>query len=468
MENNKKRASGIYDFASVLVSAIIAVTFIFTFLFKISSVNGPSMLDSFHNGDRVFITAAGYQPKYGDVVIISQPNQYNEVLIKRIIAVGGQTVDVDATAGTVTVDGKVLYEPYIREQTLTQGNMNFPLTVPEGYVFVMGDNRNHSTDSRYKSIGLIDERYIMGKAFYRVGDKRFCRAMVLVMNDTIKQNVQWFPGHMAKTRRKIKESLPLVDAVVEILDARIPRSSQNPEIAEIIGEKPHIAILNKCDIADDAATKKWLEYFRQNGIYALALDCKTGKGLNRFVPLVNEVLKDKIQSNIDKGMAGRQIRLMVVGIPNTGKSSFINKMAGKKRAEVADKAGVTRHNQWFAIGGGLELLDSPGVLWPKFEDPEVGDKLAFVGSVKDQVVDIETLAVRFLRVMRDFYPERLTERYKIENFEELEPYEILELIGKKRGMIMRGGVVDTERASVMLLDEYRGGKLGKITLDGIY
>ena len=291
---------------------------------------------------------------------------------------------------------------------------------------------------------------------------------MLVMNDTIKQNVQWFPGHMAKTRRKIKESLPLVDAVVEILDARIPRSSQNPEIAEIIGEKPHIAILNKCDIADDAATKKWLEYFRQNGIYALALDCKTGKGLNRFVPLVNEVLKDKIKSNIEKGMAGRQIRLMVVGIPNTGKSSFINKMAGKKRAEVADKAGVTRHNQWFAIGGGLELLDTPGVLWPKFEDPEVGDKLAFVGSVKDQVVDIETLAVRFLRVMRDFYPERLTERYKIENFEELEPYEILELIGKKRGMIMRGGVVDTERASVMLLDEYRGGKLGKITLDGIY
>lgn len=291
---------------------------------------------------------------------------------------------------------------------------------------------------------------------------------MLVMNDTIKQNVQWFPGHMAKTRRKIKESLPLVDAVVEILDARIPRSSQNPEIAEIIGEKPHIAILNKCDIADDAATKKWLEYFRQNSIYALALDCKTGKGLNRFVPLVNEVLKDKIQSNIDKGMAGRQIRLMVVGIPNTGKSSFINKMAGKKRAEVADKAGVTRHNKWFAIGGGLELLDTPGVLWPKFEDPEVGDKLAFVGSVKDQVVDIETLAVRFLRVMRDFYPERLTERYKIENFEELEPYEILELIGKKRGMIMRGGVVDTERASVMLLDEYRGGKLGKITLDGIY
>ncbi len=184
---------------------------------------------------------------------------------------------MDATAGTVTVDGKVLYEPYIREQTLTQGNMNFPLTVPEGYVFVMGDNRNHSTDSRYKSIGLIDERYIMGKAFYRVGDKTLLRAMVLVMNDTIKQNVQWFPGHMAKTRRKIKESLPLVDAVVEILDARIPRSSQNPEIAEIIGEKPHIAILNKCDIADDAATKNGLNIFGKTVYMLWHLIVKPGR-----------------------------------------------------------------------------------------------------------------------------------------------------------------------------------------------
>ena len=273
---------------------------------------------------------------------------------------------------------------------------------------------------------------------------------------------------MAKTRRIIKESLTLVDGVVELVDARIPYSSSNPELDSIIKRKPRIVLLNKCDIADPNATKLWIEYYKSNGKYAIPVDCRTGKGLNAFIPTVNKALADVIEKNKARGMENKPLRLMVVGIPNTGKSSFINKMAGKKRAEVADKAGVTRHNQWFAIGGGLELLDTPGVLWPKFEDPEVGDKLAFVGSVKDQVVDIETLAVRFLRVMRDFYPERLTERYKIENFEELEPYEILELIGKKRGMIMRGGVVDTERASVMLLDEYRGGKLGKITLDGIY
>mgnify|MGYP002270630609 CR=1 FL=1 len=286
---------------------------------------------------------------------------------------------------------------------------------------------------------------------------------MLVMNDTIKQNVQWFPGHMAKTRRKIKESLPLVDAVVEILDARIPRSSQNPEIAEIIGEKPHIAILNKCDIADDAATKKWLEYFRQNGIYALALDCKTGKGLNRFVPLVNEVLKDKIQSNIDKGMAGRQIRLMVVGIPNTGKSSFINKMAGKKRAEVADKAGVTRHNQWFAIGGGLELLDTPGVLWPKFEDQQVGLNLAFIGSIKDELYNIYELSLLLLDYLIKNYPDAVADFYEIENSDSNN--ELLERISIKRGCIKSGAEYDLDKAAKCLVDDFRNGRIGKISLE---
>ena len=286
---------------------------------------------------------------------------------------------------------------------------------------------------------------------------------MLVMNDTIKQNVQWFPGHMAKTRRKIKESLPLVDAVVEILDARIPRSSQNPEIAEIIGEKPHIAILNKCDIADDAATKKWLEYFRQNGIYALALDCKTGKGLNRFVPLVNEVLKDKIQSNIDKGMAGRQIRLMVVGIPNTGKSSFINKMAGKKRAEVADKAGVTRHNQWFAIGGGLELLDTPGVLWPKFEDQQVGLRLALIGSIRDEILNQDEMAIELIEYLKNHYKGILADRYQVDESED--KVKILEQVAMNRNCKMKGNELDYEKASKILLEEFRNGKLGKISLE---
>lgn len=286
-------------------------------------------------------------------------------------------------------------------------------------------------------------------------------------SDFQNQVVQWFPGHMAKTRRKIKESLPLVDAVTEIVDARVPVSSHNPEISDIISGKPRIVILNKCDVADENATKKWIQYFKSQGVAAIAADCKSGKGLNLYRSLIKEVLADKIKSYEEKNMQGRALRVMVVGIPNTGKSSFINRMAGKKRAEVADRPGVTRHNQWFVIGDGIELLDTPGVLWPKFEDPAVGDKLAFIGSVKDDILDVESLAVRFLEVMKKDYPERLTERYKITGFEDKEPYEILEMIGRKRGMLISGGEINTERAATTILDEYRGGKLGKITLDSV-
>lgn len=278
-------------------------------------------------------------------------------------------------------------------------------------------------------------------------------------------NVQWFPGHMAKTRRLIKESLSLIDAVCEIVDARLPESSRNPEIDEIVGSKPRIILLNKCDLADENATAKTIKEFEKKGVKALPVDCRSGKGLEKFQPAVREVLKDKIKANADRGMAGKSLRVMVVGIPNTGKSSFINRMAGQNRAKVADKPGVTRGNQWFAIGQGIELLDTPGVLWPKFEDPEVGFKLAFIGSVKDQILDIQEIAVRLLKVMQNNYPKNLSERYKIENFEDIGAYELLELIARKRGMLLRGGECDTERAAVMLLDEYRGGKLGRITLD---
>ncbi len=287
------------------------------------------------------------------------------------------------------------------------------------------------------------------------------------MADSIKQNVQWFPGHMAKTRRLLRECLPQVDAVVEILDARVPESSRNPELSELTKGKPRIVLLNKCDVADAAATDRWLSFFRKNGFAALAVDCRSGKGLKRFVPLLHEVLHERIEKNNERGMAGKPLRCMVVGIPNTGKSSFINKMAGRARAEVADRAGVTRQSRWFAIGGGVELLDTPGVLWPKFDDPRVGDKLAFIGSVKDTVVDVQTLSIRLLEIMQTEYPDRLRERYKISGFEDLEPWEILEMIGKKRGMLLRGGEIDYERAAAMLLDEYRGGKLGRLTLDKV-
>ncbi len=285
------------------------------------------------------------------------------------------------------------------------------------------------------------------------------------MNDVQKQVVQWFPGHMAKTRRLIKESLPFVDLVTEIVDARIPMSSSNPELKEMIGNKPRIVLLNKCDVADEKATAQWVQYYKDNGMYALPVDCRSGKGLNAYLPLVRQVLKDKIQRNTDKGMAGKPLRVMVVGIPNTGKSSFINKMAGRNRAKVADKPGVTRSNSWFAVGSGIELLDTPGVLWPKFEDKSVGDKLAFIGSVKDEILDSETMALRLINVLKNGYSERIAERFKIKDFEDKEDYEILEMIGRKRGMLISGGEIDYERASVMLLDEYRGGKLGRLTLE---
>lgn len=285
------------------------------------------------------------------------------------------------------------------------------------------------------------------------------------MPDFQKQTVQWFPGHMAKTRRIIKESLRLVDGVVELLDARIPYSSANPELDEIIKNKPRIVLLNKCDVAEPNATRMWIEHFKSRGIFAIPVDCKTGKGLNNFIPTVKKALADTIEKNDAKGMSGRPLRLMVVGIPNTGKSSFINRMAGNAKAKVADKAGVTRQQQWFVVGNGIELLDTPGVLWPKFEDREVGDKLAFTGAVKDEITDLEALSCRLLEVLSKTRAQAITDRYKLDSVDGLQGWEILELIGKKRGFLIKGGEIDYERTAVMLCDEFRGGKLGKITLE---
>lgn len=285
------------------------------------------------------------------------------------------------------------------------------------------------------------------------------------MPELIKQNVQWFPGHMAKTRRLIKESLNLVDGVVEILDARVPYSSQNPELDGIIKNKPRIILLNKCDVANPTATSMWIKYFESKGAYAIPVDCKTGKGLNKFDEVVKKALAMVIAKNEEKGMTGKPLRLMVVGIPNTGKSSFINRMGKNAKAKVADKAGVTRQNQWFIVGNGIELLDTPGVLWPKFDDPEVGDKLAFIGSVKDEVTDKETIACRLLESLAKTNPSTIEERYKISGVEGLQGWEILEMIGKKRGFLIKGGEIDYERAAVIVADEFRGGKLGRITLE---
>ncbi len=284
------------------------------------------------------------------------------------------------------------------------------------------------------------------------------------------QNIQWFPGHMTKTKRQIQASLKLVDAVAEIIDARIPVSSRNPDINKIIQNKPRVILLNKCDMANQTATKMWIDFYKKQGITAIAVDCKSGRGLNRFPQAVNEVMSEKINRLKAKGMKNPTIRIMIVGIPNVGKSSFINRISKQTRAKVEDRPGVTRGNQWFTISKNLEMLDTPGVLWPKFDDKIVGEHLAFTGAVKDQVIDIELLAVRLLDFLKQLKPAEFIARFKLEDeaWDTMDSYDLLHLIGKKRGMLMSGGAVNTERAAIMLLDEFRAAKLGRITVEMPY
>ncbi len=281
------------------------------------------------------------------------------------------------------------------------------------------------------------------------------------------QNIQWFPGHMTKTKRQIEKNLKLVDAVAEIIDARIPISSRNPDIAQLVTNKPLIVLLNKCDMADEKATKLWIEHFKAQGIIAIAIDCKSNKGINAFVPALRNALQSKIDAYKRKGMLNPSMRVMIVGIPNVGKSTFINRVFKQNKAKTADKPGVTRGNQWFTISKGFEMLDTPGVLWPKFDDQLTGERLAFTGAIKDQIIDVELLAVRLLDLLKELKTPDFIARFKLDADEisDTDSYDLLQIIAKKRGMLISGGEADTERAAIMLLDEFRAAKLGRITLE---
>ena len=277
-------------------------------------------------------------------------------------------------------------------------------------------------------------------------------------------NIQWYPGHMTKTRRQIEADLKQVDAICEIVDARIPVSSRNPDSDSICGSKPRIIILNRMDLADPAATKGWAEYFRGKGMAVVATDCKSRKGIADFQPAVRSVLKEKIQRNAARGM-NRPVRVMIVGIPNVGKSTLINQISGRKGAKAENRPGVTRGKQWVTVDNGLLLLDTPGILGPKFEDPEVGMMLAYTGAVKDGILDIEELACRLIRLLWERYPQALNDRYGIPLDADVPGYELLEMAGRKRGFLISGGEINTERMAKVLVDEYRSGKLGRFTLE---
>jgi ribosome biogenesis GTPase A len=282
------------------------------------------------------------------------------------------------------------------------------------------------------------------------------------------QTIQWFPGHMAKTRRLITDNLPSVDMIIELLDARIPRSSQNPEINLLVGAKPVLTILNKASLSDPEVTSDWKKEFNRIGRQCIFTDCISGYGIKEIKNAANNILSDKIYKNQTRGMTGRALKAMVVGIPNVGKSTFINTLAGGKKAKAEDRPGITLTKQWVSTSAGIDLLDMPGVLWPKFKDQTIGENLALTGAIKDTVLDTEHIAIILCRRLRKLYPQLLKTRYKLESepdFAELQDRELFELIGRKRGFLISGGEVNYERTAAILLDEFRGGKIGKITLE---
>ena len=278
-------------------------------------------------------------------------------------------------------------------------------------------------------------------------------------------NIQWYPGHMTKTRRQMEEDVKLVDLVAEVVDARIPISSRNPDIDAMVGSRPRLVIFNRADQADPAMTAKWIAWFKDKGFGVLETDAKSGKGVGQFSAAAKSVLKDKLAAWRAKGQVGRPIRAMVVGVPNVGKSTFINKVAKRKSAKASDRPGVTRGKQWVSVDSSLELLDTPGILWPKFEDETTGLHLAFTGAVKDEVTDLEGLACALLELLRDRYPQAIEARYKLTDLDGKPGWELLEQGARKRGMLISGGEADTERMAKVLLDEFRGGKLGRFTLE---
>ncbi|MBR3894471.1 MAG: ribosome biogenesis GTPase YlqF [Clostridia bacterium] len=280
--------------------------------------------------------------------------------------------------------------------------------------------------------------------------------------------IQWFPGHMAKTRRMIAENLKNVDIVIEILDARIPYSSRNPEIARLTEGKPTLLLLNKASLADADQNQRWKQQYTNDHTVCLLTDCVTGEGLKALAPAIRQILAEKLKKYEEKGMAGRRVRAMVLGIPNVGKSSLINRICGNKKTKVEDRPGVTLDKQWVSTNIGVDLLDMPGILWPKFEERRVGENLALTGAIRDGVLDVESLAVILCKRLRLLYPELLAARYKLGDlsaYKDFTDYELFETIGKKRGFLISGGEVNTERTAITLLDEFRAAKIGRITID---
>ena len=397
------RGQNLLEWYEALISAALVLVLIFSFFFRIIQVDGSSMVPTLVNGDKLIVWGAGYTPQRGDVVIVDSYTSYGKPLVKRVIAKGGDTVSIDYATGTVAVNGEVLQEDYIAEPTYLGYDVQFPYTVPEGTVFVMGDNR--------------------------------------------------------------KQEIQHVDASLVLLDARIPLSSLNPEIERITARKPKLYALNKADLADPAVTEEWIKYFRAADAGCVAISAKQKGGANAVKAAIEKELAGLLERRQNRGMGGAKTQVMLCGIPNVGKSTFINTFAGSARAKAADRPGVTKGKQWVSTDK-FDLLDMPGVLWKKFDSKTIASNLAFIGSIKDDILDVEELAMNLLDEVRRNYPDLVAQRYKLDaETLALPPYELMEAIGRKRGLLVRGGEVNTERCAIMLVDEFRACKWGRISLE---
>ena len=463
------RGQGMLEWYEALISAALVLVLIFSFFFRIIQVDGRSMVPTLTHGDTLIVWAAGYTPQRGDVVIVDSYTVYGTPLVKRIIAKGGDTISIDYDAGTVTVNGELLQEDYIAAPTYLGDDVQFPFTVPEGTLFVMGDNRNESLDSRSSYVGCIDERDILGKAtdvcFMFFTDLQGGKMNEMDTRFANQYNIQWFPGHMTKTLRMMEQEIQHVDASLVLLDARIPLSSLNPEIERITDRKPKLYALNKADLADPAVTEEWIRYFRAADAGCVAISAKQKGGANAVKVAIEKELSGLLERRQNRGMGGAKTQVMLCGIPNVGKSTFINTFAGSARAKAADRPGVTKGKQWVSTEK-FDLLDMPGVLWKKFDSKTIASNLAFIGSIKDDILDVEELAMNLLDEVRRNYPDLVAQRYKLDaETLALPPYELLEAIGRKRGLLVRGGEVNTERCAIMLVDEFRACKWGRISLE---
>ena len=428
----------------IVLVCLCAFVFVWYFGHQISNI-GESMNPVIRNGDVVLVNRIVYDastPKRGDIIVFKPKGNENlHSYIKRIIGLPGESVEI--RDGEIYVNNRKLVEKYETTAIADAGIASEKIVLGGDEYFVLGDNRESSEDSRMADIGNVKRSEIEGKVWF--------------------MNFQWYPGHMTKAKRMMQENIKLIDLVIELVDARVPMSSRNPDIDELGKNKARLILLNKADLADEKQTEEWIGYFRGKGYSAVKVNSRKGGGIKSIQGVIQEACKEKTERDRKRGILNRPVRAMVVGIPNVGKSTFINALAGKACAKTGNKPGVTKGKQWIRLNKNVELLDTPGILWPKFEDQQVGLRLAFIGSIKDEIMNLEELAAELISYMQDAYPGVLAEKYTIN--EKQNSYSVLEAIAESRHCLVRGNELDTAKAAGMLLDDFRNGRLGRITLE---